>query len=192
LKPRILSVAGHGSHNAAYEEGRLQGLKWSKIKPMMAHPSLHDARLTPKGNSQAVALQATLAALPPVDVVLVSPLSRTLYTAALAFEEEVIRSRAGVATVAASASVSSLSPSGIQTVAVEEFRERTGELPCEQRRGVGELQAELPLVDFSLLCEHDPLWTEHTEPRCVRAGVPAATGLWGRRQTALLLRSLAL
>jgi hypothetical protein len=34
---------GHGTHNAAYEEGRRQQLTWKRgIKQMMAHPSLAD------------------------------------------------------------------------------------------------------------------------------------------------------
>jgi len=102
----------------------------------------HDARLTPRGLEEAMALRGTLSKLsPPPEVVITSPLSRTTATAVAAFGD-----------------------SGIPILASELWRERCGRFPCERRRTRRALRADFPSVDFSnLATEEDALWTEERE-----------------------------
>ena len=100
----------------------------------------HDARLTPHGESQARALRPTMAAQ-RVDVVLTSPLSRTIQTALLAV------------------------PEGPPFVVEDGCRERNGTHPCDKRRSRSELRADFPqLVLDNLASEEDDSWTEAREP----------------------------
>ena len=114
----------------------------------------HDARLTPLGEAQARALRPTMAAQ-RVDVVLTSPLSRTIQTALLAI------------------------PEGPPFVVEAGCRERNGTHPCDKRRSRAELRADFPqLVLDNLATEEDDTWTEAREPEHdlnVRAGRFCAT-----------------
>lgn len=101
----------------------------------------HDARLTDVGRAQSAAAQPAVAALAPIDVVFVSPLSRTIQTALLAV------------------------PAGPRFIVDERIRERNGAHPCDKRRPKAELQADFPAVDFSpLVVEEDDSWTVAREP----------------------------
>jgi len=113
-----------------------------------------DARLTPLGESQARALRPTMAAH-RVDVVLTSPLSRTIQTALLAI------------------------PEGPPFVVEDGCRERIGTHPCDKRRSRAELRADFPrIVLDGLAAEEDDKWTEAREPEHelnMRAGRFCAT-----------------
>ena len=102
----------------------------------------HDARLTDLGKEQSSTVAPKLTALGhAVDLVLVSPLSRTIQTALLAV------------------------PGSPPFVVDERIRERNGKHPCDKRRPRGELEADFPGVDFSsLLAEEDDTWTTTREP----------------------------
>jgi broad specificity phosphatase PhoE len=120
-----------GTHNAAVAtegESAYQNWIW------------RDARLTDKGKAQAAgAVAATSAA--KFDVVLVSPLSRTMQTADIAM------------------------PSCKDKMVVDELcRERIGLNPCDFRRDVAELKVEFPHMDFSTIPNADPSWTPVREP----------------------------
>lgn len=89
--------------------------------------SLKDARLDQTGRQQATTLGARIReARMVVDVVLTSPLTRTLETASLMFSD-----------------------GGVPMVAVELCREAHGGHPCDQRRSITEIAAEFPHVDFT-------------------------------------------
>ena len=82
-----------------------------------------------------------MAAHAPVDVVFVSPLSRTIQTALIAV------------------------PAGPRFIVEERVRERNGAHPCDKRRPRAELSADFPGVDFSsLTAEEDDTWTVEREP----------------------------
>lgn len=103
-----------------------------------------DSRLTQLGVSQAQALERKLSSSPiPMEVVIVSPLSRTLQTAFHLF------------------------PKGIHNtpplVAIETCRERFGVYPCDRRRQRSIISKEFPRVDFSEISEDDRLWTTERE-----------------------------
>jgi broad specificity phosphatase PhoE len=100
----------------------------------------HDARLTDTGRAQAEALMPVMSAH-ALDVVFVSPLSRTIQTALLAI------------------------PAGPPFVVLDMIRERNGAHPCDKRRPKAELAADFPRVDFSpLSAEEDDSWTPEREP----------------------------
>lgn len=100
----------------------------------------HDARLTDTGKAQATALAPSLVGT-PIDVVLVSPLSRAIQTAYLA-----------------------IAP-GPPFVVEELVRERNGTHPCDKRRSKTDLKADFPDLDVSTLkAEEDDSWTETREP----------------------------
>ena len=104
-----------------------------------------DARLTPVGEGQARALNAELVAnatFAPPDVVVVSTLTRTIQTAALAFEGF-----------------------DVPFEATELCRERIADHECDHRRPLSELEATWgpDAVDFFGVPEDDFLWTERKE-----------------------------
>jgi len=106
-------------------------------------PKYRDARLTPLGLQQASALHRrlnTTAAQPP-EIVVVSPLHRTIQTASLAFAEHPKR-----------------------FVATELARERIAFHTCDWRSPKTALAAEYAHVDFGLV-EHDDdvMWTNAKE-----------------------------
>ena len=100
----------------------------------------YDARLTPLGEEQARALRPHMEQQ-RVEVVLTSPLSRTVQTALLAV------------------------PPGPPFVCEDDCRERIGVHPCDKRRSRTELAADFPSLDLSrLAAEEDDKWTEVREP----------------------------
>ena len=126
-----MAVAQSGGKDGGLEEPEYKNEAWA------------DARLTPFGEEQSASLQAVLAGLPHPELVLVSPLSRTIQTARIAF-------------AAAAAPVAMVSE--------ELIRERNGAHPCDRRRAVTALRADFPGVDFSALTETDETWTPAREP----------------------------
>ena len=100
------------------------------------------ARLDDAGKAQAAKLQSEFAkANIKLDVVLCSPLTRTLQTATIAFKH-----------------------SAAPIVAVECLREAYGAHPCDRRRPRSVIQGEFPKVDMTKIAKgEDPLWTEQRE-----------------------------
>ncbi len=100
-----------------------------------------DARLTPDGEAQCAALAAATAALRP-QLVVSSPLTRTLQTASLAFGAQ----REAV---------------GAPLLALEAVRE-TVNYGCDARRPLREIRPEFPHVDFAHCpSDEDPLWAKY-------------------------------
>jgi broad specificity phosphatase PhoE len=114
-------------HFVRHAEG-VHNLDRSSLKTMAAH----DARLTPTGMKQCEALQSVARELRP-ELIVSSPLTRTLHTASLSFAPQCA--------------------SGTPIVALEELRETVNYL-CDARRPLSEIRAEYPDVDFSA-CPHD-------------------------------------
>ena len=106
---------------------------------IMRSPLGLDARLTDEGVDQCSRLQAATAALRP-QLVVSSPMTRTLQTAVLALEPQRLAAQAP------------------PLLALEPLRETCNYL-CDARRPLSALAAEMPSVDFSA-CEHeeDELW----------------------------------
>lgn len=127
-----MAVAQSGGKDGGLEEPEYKNEAWA------------DARLTPFGEQQSATLQPALAALPHPGVVLVSPLSRTIQTALIAF--------GGAGAPAA------------RFVSEELIRERNGAHPCDRRRPVAALAADFPAVDFGRLTAVDETWTPAREP----------------------------
>jgi len=134
---------GHATHNEHMEQALRRGVQFGEdMLTEMSIESLRDARLTEKGSAQAAALRARLKLgnRLPVQLIAVSPLSRTLQTAIVVQDDAPL-------------------------VAVEQLRERSGRMPCEARRSCSELCKDFPSVNFSELAEEDPLWTPEYEKR---------------------------
>ena len=104
-------------------------------------PASHDARLTPDGTLQCAALQERTRAICP-ELVVASPLTRTLQTATLSFEPQLKASNASV-------------------VACESLRETVNFL-CDGRRSIPVIRSELPDIDFSHVeHDHDQIWAHY-------------------------------
>jgi broad specificity phosphatase PhoE len=105
-----------------------------------------DARLDETGRAQATALgQRIREARMQVDVVLVSPLTRTLETGSLMFPER-----------------------GVPFVAIEMCREAFGGHPCDQRRPLSVVAKEFPHVDFGLVSTDEDTWHDPNRRETVR------------------------
>ena len=81
-----------------------------------------------------------------LELIVVSPLRRTLQTASLLFADKIGTS--------------------VEFVAVEHVREQTGAHPCDRRRSITEQKADFPHVDFSLIEDDvDPLYCKYESVR---------------------------
>lgn len=133
-------------------------------------PEYEDAHLTPLGWAQTEALQAHVAAKKKelaVELIVVSPMTRTLETAAGVFgcassgDSKDIFMRESVAqenkcverpTIAAPADLPPV-------VACELCREQLGGNPCDKRRPISEQRRTFPIVDFSQIkVDEDAEW----------------------------------
>jgi len=143
---------GEANHNvAARTLGRQEYQSWTHFDPA----------LTSLGQEQALALYNThfggMTSKPTThqpEVVVVSPLLRTLQTAFLAFR----------GSIPESSEHHQEHKHGIKFIAFEHARERFGRNPCDKRRPVSELKRMFPMVDFSLITDdEDTQWTEERE-----------------------------
>ncbi|KAA0152923.1 hypothetical protein FNF27_00100 [Cafeteria roenbergensis] len=122
---------GQGHHNtAARDRGRAA----------YKDPTLLDARLDHVGKEQANALGDHIRMHRiPIQLVVVSPLRRTLETATQAFG------------------------TSVPMVAVELVREAHGAHPCDKRSPVSEIRKDFPHVDFSFISTDEDTW--HNDDR---------------------------
>jgi broad specificity phosphatase PhoE len=125
-----------GHHNVGLEE---------RGREALMDPKFFDAKLTTKGLSQVqqshtkLKIHSKITGKPhfdEIELVVVSPLSRTLQSAIGMFPDKKI-------------------------VAKEEVRERIGTHPCDKRRSIEELKTEFKNVDFSELL---PIPNEEIKP----------------------------
>jgi len=152
---------GQGYHNVAGELDRANYMSWE----------FEDAALTDLGWQQADALHDHVVKnniLPQVELVVVSPLLRTMQTAAavwgggeLADDTKgeksalMLAENAGVAKHAAISSVGAP-----RFVANEWCREQNGLHPCDKRSSVSSYKTRFPAIDFSEIeTEEDTWWS---------------------------------
>lgn len=165
-----------GHHNVLTAEMGTNTCLHRGDKPAHEH-SLWDARLTAKGIDQARRLKEHLAHRPSggrsftaFDLVVVSPLTRTLETANHIFGPA---RQPGIPSFLAEANGENGVPRP-RILVREECRERWGEYVCDGRRPIREIMPEFPHFDFSEV-EHDedvfftPDEREPQEHACARA-----------------------
>ncbi|KST57539.1 phosphoglycerate mutase [Methylobacterium sp. GXS13] len=130
---RIVCIRhGESTFNAAHRLGR-------------GDPGHRDARLTPRGQAQAREARQRLTDI-PFELVVVSPLTRAIETAAIVFGEHPSQPR----------------------VLVEVLHRECQESSCDVGRATSEIAAEFPHLDVGHLPE---IWW-HAEPGCEVGGYP--------------------
>jgi broad specificity phosphatase PhoE len=138
---------GEGHHNVLAKTKGGCSCKTSPSSCPYKEKQIMDARLTELGRQQASANQSFTATLDQLTVIYVSPLSRAVETALLAFHTH-------------------HTTNACAFVANENLREQYGAHVCDQRRLVDEITVDYPQVDFSgLKTNEDVLWTVEREPK---------------------------
>ncbi|KAK7331790.1 hypothetical protein VNO80_28530 [Phaseolus coccineus] len=125
-----------------------------------------DAHITPLGWQEVDNLRKHVCdsgIMKRIDLVIVSPLLRTLQTAVGVFGGEGYTNRTDVVPLmvenagnSSCAAISILNCPPI--VAVELCRERLGVHPCDKRRSIGEYRSLFPAIDFSLIDSNEDTW----------------------------------
>ncbi|KAJ6809614.1 phosphoglycerate mutase-like protein 1 isoform X1 [Iris pallida] len=123
-------------------------------------PELFDAHLTPLGWSQVDNLRKHVDACglaKKVELVITSPLLRTMQTAVGVFGGESLSDGSSVPPLMVENAGNSnhLAISSLNCppfIAVEHCREHLGVHPCDKRRSISEYQPLFPAIDFSLIC----------------------------------------
>jgi len=147
---------GEGEHNVAATEIGRDAYQLEKF---------FDTKLTQNGRKQAIDLRSKLTHL-GIEMVVVSPFTRTLETAKLVFLND-SNSHELSANETISNSPSSngeIKTTSAPLVALEHIREHCGTYPCDQRQPIRVYQKQYPMVDFSLCSsDEDTMWTEVRE-----------------------------
>jgi broad specificity phosphatase PhoE len=109
-----------------------------------SYTRFHDPLLTPRGKQQCAELQKNFPHHQVVDLIVSSPIRRTIYTALLGFKDDI-------------------KTKGLQIVALPELQE-TSDLPCDTGSEPLELANEFAgePIDFSLV---QPDWTNKKLPK---------------------------
>ncbi|XP_021898868.1 phosphoglycerate mutase-like protein, partial [Carica papaya] len=166
---KIIHLVRHGQamHNIAAEKDR----------NLLLSPHLFDAQLSPLGWQQASNLRTQVIAsglLKRVDLVITSPLLRTMQTANAVFGGD----------------DQCCTPS---IVALELARDRNGERPSDKRRSVSECRSLFPNIDFSLMeSEDDNLWradARESEEELGARGMEFMQWLWTRPEKEIAIVS---
>lgn len=165
-----------GYHNVATKESGDNHCLLRGEAPAAAH-KLYDSRLTPKGIAQSKKLKEHLASRPSgsrsftaFDLVVVSPLTRTLETALHVFGAprepgkpaflDQVEAPAGTPEHAVGVKVAPP-----RFLVREECRERWGHYVCDGRRPIREIAAEFPKFDFSEIeYDDDVFYSDEREP----------------------------
>ncbi|GMI91033.1 hypothetical protein like AT1G09935 [Hibiscus trionum] len=142
---------------------------------------LFDAQLSPLGLQQVCKLRQDVHAsglLKRIDLVITSPLYRTMQTAMGVFGG------------------GSAMPGGLncpQIMAVELCRDRLGQRPCDMRRRVSECQALFPSIDFTMMDgEEDSMWNpdvRESEEEMAARMVLFMEWLWTRPEQEIVIVS---
>ncbi|XP_010065784.3 phosphoglycerate mutase-like protein 1 isoform X2 [Eucalyptus grandis] len=158
------------------------------------NPDYFDAQLTPLGWQQVDNLRKHVQACglsKKIDLVITSPLLRTLQTAVGVFGGEAYTDRLDVLPLmvanagnSAHAAISSVDSPPV--VAVELCREHLGVHPCDKRRCITDYQFLFPGVDFSLIeSDEDVLWkadVRETKQELADRGLKFLNWLWTRKE----------
>ncbi|KAK8552105.1 hypothetical protein V6N13_120529 [Hibiscus sabdariffa] len=138
---KIIHLVRHGQ--------AMHNVEGDKDRKALLSDHLFDAQLSPLGLQQVSKLRKDVRAsglLKKIDLVITSPLYRTMQTAMGAFGSE---SQAD----GGSNDNFSAVPGGVncpKIMAVELCRDRLGQRPCDKRRRVSECQALFPCIDFTM------------------------------------------
>ncbi|KAK7363034.1 hypothetical protein VNO77_05163 [Canavalia gladiata] len=158
------------------------------------NPDYFDAHLTPLGWHQVDNLRKHVRAsglINRIDLVVASPLLRTLQTAVGVFGGEGYTDKTDVLPLmvanagnSSRAAISSLNCPPI--VAVELCREHLGVHPCDKRRSVSEYQFLFPAVDFSQIDSDEDTWwkanVRETKEELAARGLKFLNWLWTRKE----------
>ncbi|KAB2616927.1 phosphomutase-like protein 3 [Pyrus ussuriensis x Pyrus communis] len=182
---------GQGIHNVEGEKDQSAYLSYD----------LFDAHLTPLGWSQVDNLHKHVQAcglFKKIDLVITSPLLRTMQTAVGVFGGEAYTDGIDVPPLMVANAGNSNHPaiSSLNSppfIAVELCRELLGVHPCDKRRSISEYRPLFPAIDFSLIeNEDDILWLpdikEKTEQVAAR-GVEFLNWLWTRKEKEIAIVS---
>ncbi|KAG4194012.1 hypothetical protein ERO13_A06G030000v2 [Gossypium hirsutum] len=177
---KIVHLVRHGQamHNV---EGDIN-------REALLSPHLFDAELSPLGLHQVGKLRKNVHAsglLKRIELVITSPLYRTMQTAFGVFGSTESNEDAGV--------------NCPQIMAVELCRDRMGVRPCDMRRRVSQCQALFPSIDFSMAIlvvqmdgEEDSMWNpdfrESEEEMAARMGL-LMNWLWTRPEKEIVIVS---
>ncbi|XP_031391008.1 phosphoglycerate mutase-like protein 1 isoform X2 [Punica granatum] len=158
-------------------------------------PEYFDAHLTPLGWEQVDNLRKhvrTSGLLKKIDLVISSPLLRTLQTAVGVFggdgysdnKMDALPLMVANAGNSGRSAISSLNSPPI--MAVELCREHLGVHPCDKRRSISDYQFLFPAVDFSAIeSDEDVLWkadVRETKEELVARGLNFFNWLWTRKE----------
>ncbi|XP_038897793.1 phosphoglycerate mutase-like protein 1 isoform X1 [Benincasa hispida] len=173
-----------GTHNVATEKDR----------SLLQSYDYFDAQLSPLGWQQVDNLRKHVQSCgisKTIELVIVSPLLRTMQTAVGTFGGDEYKDGINVPPLMVANAGGSNHPaiSSLNCppfLAVELCRERLGVHPCDKRRSISEYRPLFPAIDFSLI-EHDNdiLWTpdkRETNDQIVARGLKFLNWLWTRKE----------
>jgi broad specificity phosphatase PhoE len=162
---------GQAAHNVRAEAARKAGCDFDTFLHLMALDDAYDAPLTTLGTIEAKdAAKRADNYLAQPQIVLVSPLSRALHTATIAFPRHTLARAAFVCD--------------------ERLRERNGKLLNAKRRPKSELERAFPTCDFSALAdESDTQWTPELESleACAARGREVLDHVWERAESEIAI-----
>ncbi|TXG52619.1 hypothetical protein EZV62_021788 [Acer yangbiense] len=172
---KVLHLVRHGQgiHNVEGEKGN----------HVLLSDEFFDAHLSPLGRQQVDNLRKQVQSCglaKKIDLVITSPMSRTLQTAVGVFGSEghsmTVKEENGAKSTLNSPPI----------VAVELCRERMGLHPCDKRGSISEYQSNFPAIDFKLAkSEDDILWkadTRETMKEVTDRGKKFIEWLWTRQE----------
>ncbi|XP_039053221.1 phosphoglycerate mutase-like protein 1 isoform X2 [Hibiscus syriacus] len=153
-----------------------------------------DAHLTPLGWQQVDNLRKHVhetGLSKKIELVIVSPLLRTLQTAVGVFGGEGYKDGVDVHPLMVENAGKSIRPAISSLycppfVAVELCREHLGVHPCDRRKSISEYQPLFPAIDFSLIdCKEDSLWEANyreKDEEIATRGLKFLNWLWTREE----------
>ncbi|XP_024018849.1 phosphoglycerate mutase-like protein 1 isoform X1 [Morus notabilis] len=180
-------------HLVRHAQG-IHNVEGEKSYKAYMNPEYFDAHLTPLGWQQVDNLRKhvhTSGLHKKIELVIVSPLLRTLQTAVGVFgggdytdKLDILPMMLANAGNSGRGAISSLDCPPF--IAVELCREHLGVHPCDRRRNISDYQFLFPAVDFSLIeSDEDVLWKDtvrETKEEVTARGLKFMNWLWTRKE----------
>lgn len=180
-------------HVVRHAQG-IHNVEGDKNYKVYMSPEYFDAHLTQLGWQQVENLRKhvhSCGLFKRIDLVITSPLLRTMQTAVGVFGGEGYTDRMDVLPLMVAnagnsgrSAISSLNCPPI--IAVEHCREHLGVHPCDRRRSINEYQCLFPAIDFSLIeSDEDVLWkadVRETKEEVAARGMKFINWLWTRKE----------
>ncbi|KAE8657020.1 Detected protein of unknown function [Hibiscus syriacus] len=177
-------------HLVRHAQG-MHNVESDKSRDPLASFELFDAQLSPLGWQQVVDQRETVrrsGLLGKIEVVIVSPMSRTLQTAVGIFGGE---------DQADGLHVTSWQDSNVESrppiVAYELCRERMGKYECDKRESISQYRSRFPGVDFSLAKDEDEVLWDPNERETLEAvnarAIKFLKWLWERKEKVIAVVS---